>query len=193
LTPAVGRTFATVRRSSFSQVNLYKERRRTVADQPDQGAMVVKMVVKNRRRDLSLCRPLVLVSPVAERDDVSEGHALERRPGLRGAAMRSAAGCPRRGAGSRSTTRHARTAQSGSSRCPMTSSPSSFKRVNAVSQRMGKCRQARRAHRPSRGMRRCRHASRVGRVQASAPEFGELLGKRSALVVTGSSGGRTQR
>ena len=32
-----------------------------------------------------------------------------------------------------------------------------------------------------------------GRVQASAPEFGELLGKRSALVVTGSSGGRTQR
>src|SRR3954469_12672347 len=45
--------------------------------------------------------------------------------------------------------------------------------------------------RPSatRGMRRCRRASRVGRVQASTPEFGELLGKRSALVVTGSSGG----
>ena len=29
--------------------------------------------------------------------------------------------------------------------------------------------------------------------RASAPEFGELLGKGSALVVTGSSGGRTQR
>ena len=28
---------------------------------------------------------------------------------------------------------------------------------------------------------------------ASAPEFGELLDQRSALVVTGSSGGRTQR
>src|SRR5215472_18793663 len=28
---------------------------------------------------------------------------------------------------------------------------------------------------------------------ASAPEFGELLGKGSALVVTGSSGGRTRR
>ena len=28
---------------------------------------------------------------------------------------------------------------------------------------------------------------------ASAPEFGESLGKRSALVVTGSSGGRTRR
>jgi hypothetical protein len=42
--------------------------------------MVVKMVVKNRRRDLPLCRSLVLVSPVAERDDVSEGHALERLP-----------------------------------------------------------------------------------------------------------------
>jgi len=28
---------------------------------------------------------------------------------------------------------------------------------------------------------------------ASAPEFGELLGKGSALVVTGSSGGRTPR
>ena len=28
---------------------------------------------------------------------------------------------------------------------------------------------------------------------ASAPEFGELLGEGSALVVTGSSGGRTQR
>src|SRR6476661_3447977 len=28
---------------------------------------------------------------------------------------------------------------------------------------------------------------------ASAPEFGELLGKGSALVATGSSGGRTQR
>jgi hypothetical protein len=49
--------------------------------------------------------------------------------------------------------------------------------------------------RPSaiRGMRRCGHASRGGRVQASAPEFGELLGQRSALVVTGSSGRRTQR
>ena len=29
--------------------------------------------------------------------------------------------------------------------------------------------------------------------RASAPEFGELLGKGSALVVTGSSGGRTRR
>ncbi len=28
---------------------------------------------------------------------------------------------------------------------------------------------------------------------ASAPEFGELLGKGPALVVTGSSGGRTRR
>ena len=30
-------------------------------------------------------------------------------------------------------------------------------------------------------------------IAASAPEFGELLGERSALVVPGSSGGRTQR
>jgi hypothetical protein len=29
--------------------------------------------------------------------------------------------------------------------------------------------------------------------RASAPEFGELLGKGPALVVTGSSGGRTRR
>ena len=96
-----------------------------MADQPEEGAMVVKIVVQNCRRDLPLSQSLVLVSSVAERDDVSEGHTL----------------------------------------APL-------------------------GHR---GMRRCRHASRVGRVQASAPEFGELLGKRSALVVTGSSGGRTQR
>jgi len=43
-----------------------------VADQPEQGAMVVKMVVKNRRRSLPLCSPVVLVSPVAERDGVRE-------------------------------------------------------------------------------------------------------------------------
>jgi hypothetical protein len=36
--------------------------------------MVVKMMVKNRRRDLPLCRSLVLVAPVAERDVVSKGH-----------------------------------------------------------------------------------------------------------------------
>src|SRR4051812_14915584 len=34
--------------------------------------MVVKMVVKNRRRSLPLCSPVVLVSPVAERDGVRE-------------------------------------------------------------------------------------------------------------------------
>jgi hypothetical protein len=45
--------------------------------------MVVTAVVTNRRCDLPLCPSLVLVSPVAESDDVSEGHALERRPGLR--------------------------------------------------------------------------------------------------------------
>ena len=34
----------------------------------------------------------------------------------------------------------------------------------------------------------------TGRIGSQiAPEFGELLGKGSALVVTGSSGGRTRR
>jgi hypothetical protein len=49
---------------------------------------------------------------------------------------------------------------------------------------------------PCRGARqvegRGRGVERTG-PWASAPEFGELLGKRSALVVTSSSGGRTQR
>ena len=48
------------------------------------------------------------------------------------------------------------------------------------------------------GLRITTHASGLDPGEAlvswaSAPEFGELLGKGSALVVTGSSGGRTQR
>jgi hypothetical protein len=49
-TSAVGRGFAVVRRSPSAQVKRHTERRRTVADQPDKGAMVVRMVVKNRCR-----------------------------------------------------------------------------------------------------------------------------------------------
>jgi hypothetical protein len=44
-----------------------------------------------------------------------------------------------------------------------------------------------------RGMSRCRHGYRVDWFRASAPEFGELPGKGSALVITGSSGGRPRR
>jgi hypothetical protein len=44
-----------------------------------------------------------------------------------------------------------------------------------------------------RGMSRCRHAYRVVWFRASAPEFGELPGKGSALVTTRSSGGRPRR
>jgi hypothetical protein len=49
--------------------------------------------------------------------------------------------------------------------------------------------------RPSaiRGMSRCRRLPSRLVSYASAPEFGELLGKGSALIVTGSSGGPTRR
>jgi hypothetical protein len=50
-----------------------------------------------------------------------------------------------------------------------------------------------RAHRGQQAGGAQRLAELVGRVQASAPEFDDLRGKGSALVVTGSSGGRTQR
>jgi hypothetical protein len=147
-TSAVGRGFAVVRRSPSAQVKRHTERPRTVADQPDKGAMVVRMVVKNRRRaclyaDLWSSFRLSLSVTMSRRVMPLSG---SRPAGCRYALCRrvSATWC-RPG----STTRHAGTAQSGSSRRPMTSSPSSFRRVNAVSPRRGKCRQARRAHRPS--------------------------------------------
>lgn len=49
------------------------------------------------------------------------------------------------------------------------------------------------------GRRHPRHEQLSSRLpsrlvsQASAPEFGDVLGKGSALVVTGSGGGRTRR
>jgi hypothetical protein len=128
--PAVGRGSALVGRSPSAQAERHTKRRRTLANQPEQGAMVVKMVVKNRRRDLPLCRSLVLVSPVAERDDVSEGPALERRPGERGAAVRRTAGCPRPGAG-RDRGSACEDSAIRLELLPMTSRPSSSRRVNA--------------------------------------------------------------
>jgi hypothetical protein len=46
-----------------------------VADQPELGALVVKTVVKNRGAGQRGCGPSPAGNGVAERDDVSEGHA----------------------------------------------------------------------------------------------------------------------
>jgi hypothetical protein len=67
--PAVGRGSAGVRRSACAQVKRHTERRRTAADQPEWGAMVVR----NRHVGQRGYRPPPREGGTAERDDVPAG------------------------------------------------------------------------------------------------------------------------